>query len=115
MIPDLAQWDGVRARIRSTDKDSHPSVIISRADMCRDARVPVVNVLYGTTRRPAGSPGLTDVVLNGADGLDRPTLVNCDHLHTVTKASIEIRLGSVAHERRRALSRTLHRAFALLP
>ncbi len=115
MIPDLAQWDVVRVRIRSTDKDSHPAVVVSRADMCRDGRVPVVNVLYGTTRRPASSPGLTDVVLNGADGLDRPTLVNCDHLHTVTKASIEIRLGSVAHERRRALSRTLHRAFALLP
>jgi mRNA-degrading endonuclease toxin of MazEF toxin-antitoxin module len=111
MIPDLAQWDVVRVRIRSTDKDLHPAVVVSRVDMCRDGRVPVVNVLYGTTRRPASSPGLTDVV----DGLDRPTLVNCDHLHTVTKASIESRLGSVAHERRRALSRTLHRAFALLP
>lgn len=114
MIPDLAQWDVVRVRIRPTDKDSHPAVIISRGDMCRNERVPVVNVLYGTSRRPAASPGLTDVVLNGADGLDRPTFVSCDHLHTVTKASIEARLGKVTYERRRALSRTLQRAFALL-
>ena len=114
MIPDLAQWDVVRVRIRSTYKDLHPAVVISRVDMCRDERVPVVNVLYGTSRRPASSPGLTDVVLNGADGLDRPTLVSCDHLHTVTKTSIEIRLGKVTYERRRAFSRTLHRAYALL-
>jgi mRNA-degrading endonuclease toxin of MazEF toxin-antitoxin module len=114
VIPDLAQWDVVRVRIRSTDKDLHPAVVISRVDMCRDERVPVVNVLYGTSRRPASSPGLTDVVLNGADGLDRPTLVSCDHLHTVTKTSIEIRLGKVTYERRRAFSRTLHRAYALL-
>ncbi len=115
MIPDLNQWDVVRVRIRPTDKDAHPAVVISRADMCRDPRVPVVNVLYGTTRRPTSSPSPTDVVLNGADGLDRPTLVNCDHMHTVTKSSIEARCGCVTVERRRALSRTIHRAFALLP
>jgi len=114
VISDLAQWDVIRVRIRPTDKDSHPAVVVSRADMCRDDRVPVVNVLYGTTRRPASAPGATDVVLNGADGLDRPTIVSCDHLHTVTKASIETRYGSVTLERRRALSRTIHRAFALL-
>ncbi|MBI3885103.1 MAG: type II toxin-antitoxin system PemK/MazF family toxin [Opitutae bacterium] len=114
MISDLAQWDVVRVRVRPADKDSHPAVVISRIDMCRDARVPVVNVLYGTTRRPASAPVATDVVLNGAEGLDRPTLVSCDHFHTVAKASIEGRYGRVTFERRRVLSRTIHRAFALL-
>ena len=114
MIPDLTQWDVVRVRIRPTDKDLHPAVILSRADVCRDTRITTVNVMYGTTRRPSSAAGATDVVLNGADGLERPTLVNCDHLYTVRKDSIESRLGCVTFERRRALSRTLHRAFALL-
>ena len=73
-----------------------------------------MNILYGSTKRPAAAAGATDVVLNGADGLERITSFNCDHLFTVTKASIEGRYGRVTIERRRALSRTIHRAFALL-
>ena len=115
MIPDLAQWDVVRVRIRSGDKDLHPAVVISRADVCRDERKQSINVVYGSTRRPASGATATDVTLNGADGLDRPTVFNCDHLFTVRKDSLDSRYGSVTHERRRALSRTLHRAFALLP
>ena len=114
MIPDLAQWDVVRVRIRPTDKDLHPAVVASRTDVCRDARKSTVNILYGSTKRPAVLAGATDVVLNGADGLEGPTAFNCDHLFTITKASIEARYGSVTIERRRALSRTIHRAFALL-
>lgn len=115
MIPDPTQWDVVRVRIRPDDKDLHPAVVISRAEVCADSRKQSINVIYGTTRRPAGAPVATDVVLNGADGLDRPTLFNCDHLFTVRKESVESRFGRVTLERRRALSRTLHRAFALLP
>lgn len=114
MIPDLTQWDVIRVRIRPTDKDLHPAVVVSRIDVCRDPHKNSINILYGSTKRPATSAGATDVVLNGADGLDRSTSFNCDHLFTITKASIESRYGSVTIERRRALSRTIHRAFALL-
>ncbi|HKB56488.1 MAG TPA: type II toxin-antitoxin system PemK/MazF family toxin [Lacunisphaera sp.] len=114
MIPDLAQWDVVRVRIRPTDKDLHPAVVVSRTEVCRDPRKSSINILYGSTKRPATSVGATDVVLNGADGLEHTTAFNCDHLFTVTKVSLEARYGSVAFERRRALSRTIHRAFALL-
>ncbi len=80
MIPDLAQWDVVRVRIRPGDKDLHPAVVISRSEVCQDARKQSINVVYGSTRRPAGGGTATDVTLNGADGLERATLFNCDHL-----------------------------------
>ncbi|MFI5335482.1 MAG: type II toxin-antitoxin system PemK/MazF family toxin [Opitutales bacterium] len=114
MTAELSQWDVVRVRIRPTDKDPHPAVVISRTEVCRDPRKLSINILYGSTKRPATAAGATDVVLNGADGLDRATAFNCDHLFTVAKASIESQYGSVGIERRRAISRTLHRAFALL-
>lgn len=114
MIPDLSQWDVVRVRIRPTDLDVHPGVVISRAAVCADVRKQTVNVLYGTTKRPAAGASETDVTLNGADGLERPTLVNCDHIYTVRKDSVESRLGRVTFERRRALCRTLTRAFAFV-
>ena len=114
MIPDLTQWDVVRVRIRPGDKELHPAVVISRAAVCVDHRTQVVNVLYGSTKRPAVAASQTDVALNSAEGLDRLTLVNCDHIYTVRKESIESRIGRVSHERRQALCRTLRLAFAFL-
>jgi mRNA-degrading endonuclease toxin of MazEF toxin-antitoxin module len=114
MIPDLTQWDVVRVRIRPSDKDLHPAVVISRPSVCADSRKQTINVLYGTTKRPAGTANQTDVTLNSAEGLDRLTLVNCDHIYTVRKDSIESRLGRVSYERQRAPCRTIRIAFAFL-
>ena len=114
MIADLRQWDVVRVRIRPTDQDLHPAVVFSRTAVCTDDRKQTINVLYGSTKRPAGEIGPTDVALNSADGLERLTLVNCDHLYTVRKDAVESRLGSVGYERRRVLCRTVARAFAFV-
>jgi len=114
MIADLRQWDVVRVRIRPTDQDLHPAVVLSRTAVCADARKQTVNVLFGTTKRPAGEISPTDVALNSADGLERLTLINCDHIYTVRKDTVDSRLGSVSYERRRALCRTLARAFAFV-
>ncbi len=93
MIADLTQWEVVRVRIRPADKDLHPAVVVSRAAVCADTRKQTVDVLYCSTKRPAVETGQTDVVLNSADGLERMTLVNCDHIYTVRKDSIESRVG----------------------
>ncbi len=114
MIPDLRQWDVVRVRIRPGDQDLHPAVVLSRSAVCADVRKQTINVLYGSTKRPTGAVGPTDVALNGADGLERLTLINCDHIYTVRKDSIESRLGIVAYERLRALCRVISRAFAFV-
>ena len=114
MIVDLRQWDVVRVRIRPADQELHPAVVFSRTAVCGDVRKQTINVLYGSTKRPAGEVGPTDVALNSADGLERLTLINCDHLYTVRKDTIESRLGNVSYERRRALCRAVARAFAFV-
>ena len=114
MIADFRQWDVVRVRIRPTDQDLHPAVVLSRTAVCADGRKQTINVLYGTTKRPAGEVGLTDVSLNGADGLERLTLINCDHIYTVRKETVDSRMGTVSYERRRVLCRAIARAFDLV-
>ena len=50
----LHQWDIVRIRVRADDQEEHPAVVLSREEWCQDIRQPAINVLYCTTKRPAG-------------------------------------------------------------
>lgn len=107
------QWDIVKVRIQPGDKDEHPAVVLSREEWCQDDRRRVLNVMYCTSARPGLSAGLCDVVLNGADGLERKTLVSCEHVHTVPRAAITATIGRVGVERRRQIGRTIVQAFRL--
>ena len=107
------QWDIVKVRIRPEDKDEHPAVVLSREEWCRDERRRVLNVMYCTNARPGLSASQCDVVLNGADGLERKTLVSCEHVHTVPRTAITATVGRVGVERRRQIGRTLVQAFRL--
>jgi mRNA-degrading endonuclease toxin of MazEF toxin-antitoxin module len=109
----LHQWDIVKVRVRPEDRDEHPAVVLSREEWCQDERKPAVNVLYCTSKRPADKPGLCDVPLNGADGLERVTLANCEHVFSVSRAKITGVLGRVAIERRRQIGRMVVSAFRL--
>jgi mRNA-degrading endonuclease toxin of MazEF toxin-antitoxin module len=109
----LHQWDIVRVRIRPDDKDEHPAVILSREEWCQDPRQLVINVLYCTTKRPAVEATALDVTLNGADGLDRATSVNCGHVFSVPRSRITAIIGRVALARRPQIGRTLVFAFRL--
>jgi PemK-like, MazF-like toxin of type II toxin-antitoxin system len=113
MIPALHQWDVVKVRVNPNGKEEHPAIVLSREEFCTDARRRTVNVLYGTTRRPGLEPEILDVVLNGADGLERPTLFTCGHFFTVPKEKISAYLGRVALERRRQIGRKVVEAFRL--
>jgi len=109
----LHQWDIVRIRIRADDKEEHPAVILSREEWCHDPRQSVINILYCTTKRPAGGTTPLDVTLNGADGLDRATLVNCGHVFSVPRQRITGIVGRVSLARRPQIGRTLVFAFRL--
>jgi mRNA-degrading endonuclease toxin of MazEF toxin-antitoxin module len=113
MIPALHQWDIVKVRINPDDADQHPAVIVSREEFCSDPKRRTVNVLYGTSRRPASVADLLEVTLNGADGLERSTLFSCGHLFTISKEKISSVLGRVAPERRRQIGRKIVEAFRL--
>jgi mRNA-degrading endonuclease toxin of MazEF toxin-antitoxin module len=107
------QWDVVRIRVRPEDRDEHPAVVMSREEWCQDERRRFINVLYGTTRRPASGPAPLDVTLNGADGLESMTLLNVEHVFSVPREKITAVLGRVTPARRRQIGRTLVQAFRL--
>jgi hypothetical protein len=73
-----------------------------------------VNVLYGTSRRPANEIPLLAVQLNGADGLERPSVFDCAQIYLVHKAKVSGLLGRVTAERRRQVSRKMVEAYRLI-
>lgn len=113
MSPPIHQWDVVKVRVRPEDKDGHPAVVLSREEWCQDEKRRFVNILYGTTRRPAPGAAPLDITLNGADGLERMTLINSEHVFSVPREKITAVLGRVTPARRRQIGRTLVQAFRL--
>ncbi len=96
-----------------TDKEEHPAVVISPNDVC--ARVgSVVNVLYCTTLRPGMEAGAHNVRLNGGDGLDHATLVNCAMMYGLTWDQVTAHYGTVSAARRREIGRKLIACYGLL-
>jgi len=54
-----------------------------------------------------------EVLLNGADGLDHPTLFSCAHFYQIDPAKIAGRFGRVAPERRRQIGRKIVAVYRL--
>ncbi len=109
----LRQWDVVKVRIDPKDKDEHPAVIISPDEIAADSKNTKINVLYGTSRRPAAELGTHEVQLNGSDGLERATVFSCVKVYLVSPEKISARLGRVGIERRRQLARKIVAGFRL--
>jgi mRNA-degrading endonuclease toxin of MazEF toxin-antitoxin module len=113
VIPTIHQWDVVRVRINPADRDEHPAVVISCEEFCLNLERSKLNVLYGTSRRPGEDREPYEITLNGADGLERPTVFNCGHLYTIDRQKISATVGRVAPERRRQIGRTIVSIFRL--
>ena len=112
-MSELRQWDVVWVRIRPEDRDVHPAVILSCEEFCQDMRRQTINVLYGTSKRPASVADAYEVTLSGADGLERPTLFNCGHLYTIDRRKITAQIGRVSTERRRQIGRKIVATYRL--
>ena len=109
----MHQWDIVRVRINPKDRDMHPAVIISCEEDCQDAEFLRINVLYGSKRSPAARLEPWQVLLNGADGLDFQTAVDCGVTYLVPKVACAPSLGSVSFERRRVIGRKINEVLRL--
>jgi mRNA-degrading endonuclease toxin of MazEF toxin-antitoxin module len=103
----MKQWDIVSVRIRPEDKDEHPALVLSPDDLCGNERHIFINVLYGTTRRPAESIRPHEVQLNGADGLERSSLFDCALVYMIDRRKISQTIGRVGVERRRQIGRKI--------
>lgn len=111
--PGYRQWDVIKVRINPDDRDEHPAVVISPDELCADERKTRLNVLYGSTRRPGQHAKAFEVVLNGADGLEHPTVFNCVYFYGVDRRKISASMGRVTAERRRQIGRTIVASYRL--
>lgn len=109
----LMPWDVVFVRVDERDQTGHPAVVLSTADLLRDEKQPRMNVLVGTKRPPAYSVRFHQVLLNGADGLEFATLVDCSMVFVALKSKVFRTVGSVSYERRREIARKVRGALAL--
>jgi mRNA-degrading endonuclease toxin of MazEF toxin-antitoxin module len=104
----FGQWDVVKVRVYDTDRDEHLVVVISPDEICEKGTR--INVLYGSTKRPAEPLRPCHVLLNGADGFERQTAIDCTFFHVVPKTKITAVAGKVAHARRREIQRQVNAA-----
>jgi hypothetical protein len=109
----IRQWDIVRVRINANDRDEHPAIILSPAEVSLSPRVDRVNVIYGSTRRPGQDLRPGEVILDEADGLDHLTVFDCLLFPVVKKGAISAVVGHISAERKRHLHRTLVAALRL--
>jgi mRNA-degrading endonuclease toxin of MazEF toxin-antitoxin module len=91
-------------------KGPHPVVIISHPDRCQKS--PLVNVLYCTSQRQSRPIKATEVMLNGADGLNWETFVGCDLIYLVESAALHDKRGRVCRERRLEVWRKMTAIFS---
>jgi hypothetical protein len=103
----MHQWDIVRVRLNAKDRDPHPAVVISCEEDCQDPHFQRVNVLYCSKQPLAAELRPWQILLNGADGLDFRTAVDCGVFYLVDKSACSPALGTVGVERRRAIGRKM--------
>lgn len=109
----IEQWDIVRFRISPSDRDLHPGVVISAPEWCGDERRPRLNVLACSKRPPADGAKAHQVLLNGADGLEFPSVCGCEFFHIIARENVTAKIGRVSPTRRRAIGRKLNEVLRL--
>ncbi|MDO8586391.1 MAG: hypothetical protein Q7T82_05065 [Armatimonadota bacterium] len=101
----LRRWDIVFVRTDEKDTTGHPGIVLSHEDMLNDPRHQRFNVLMGSKKSPAGSAEPRHVLLDGADGLEFMTLVDCGLVVVGRKTSVLRMGGVVSWERRKEIQR----------
>jgi hypothetical protein len=101
----LHRWDIVFVRTDEKDPVGHPGVVLSEQSMLDDPKQLRLNVLMGTKKQAAQSAGKHHVLLNGADGLEFLTLVDCSFVFTARKSAILRSAGNVGLHRRQEIQR----------
>ncbi len=91
----------------------HPAVVISNDEICENPDIEEVNALICSSARVKRVPKPTEEVLDEADGLDWKTMVRCDRIYLLPKATFEERKGAVTSGRRHLIARKIAEVFRL--
>ena len=108
----LKQWDVVKVRINPTDRDEHFAIVLSPSEIA-GGNWPKVNVLYGSTKRPAIAVRPGQFLLDTADGVEHLTVFECVFFPVVLKTQISAVVGSVSLARRRPLQKVIAESLRL--
>ena len=84
------------------DAGEHPAVVLSTED--RAKLKPRVSVVVCSTQQASRRAEIHEVILDEADGLERPTLCKCDLVYAAPKSHLVKQRGRVTSERRRAIA-----------
>jgi hypothetical protein len=103
----LRRWDIVFLKVDERDLTGHPAVVLSGENTLLDPKQHRFNVVVGTKKPPGAENSGHQVLLNGADGLDHLTQIDCSLVYIAKKTSVLRLAGTVSLERRRAIQRTL--------
>ena len=101
----MRQWDIIMFPF--TKERRHPAVIISNDETCQNLDIEEVNALLCTSARVNRSPKPTEEVLDEADGMDWKTMVRCDKIHLLPKATFDNAKGRVTVDRRTLIARKI--------
>ena len=103
----MNRWDVVFLRTEEKERDGHPAVVLSPPDILDNPKQQRFNVVLGTKRQSAEQSRSHHVILDEADGLEFPTLVDCSLVYVVRRSSVLRSSGSVTVHRRQQIQRLL--------
>lgn len=107
----MSQWE---IWSYSFPEGEHPAIILSPSEVCSNADIHEVNVLFASSARPVSrNLKAHEVALDQSDGLDWKTCVRCHRIHLVQKNELTRRRGVVSFNRRREIGRKLVEVFRL--
>lgn len=110
----LRRWDIVFVQPDGQTIDvDHPCVVLSHDDILESPQVLRINVLMGSKKTPAMDAQEKHVLLDDADGLDFPTLLDCSFMLVARKSVIARVTGNVTVYRRQQIQRKVRAYFGL--
>ena len=96
------------------DSHGHPLIALPYDEFCTDPNRASINVLFGSTKRPAIGNRPFEIVCDEADGFDRPTVIDCSRIYFIAKAKLGRQLGAVSRVRRVQACRKIAEVFRLM-
>jgi mRNA-degrading endonuclease toxin of MazEF toxin-antitoxin module len=107
------QWETWMSRGDEQDPHGHPLIVLSNDESCTDGNRASINVLFGSTKRPAIGNRPFEIICDEVDGFDRPTVIDCSRIYFIAKAKLGRQLGAVSAVRRVQACRKIAEVFRL--
>jgi mRNA-degrading endonuclease toxin of MazEF toxin-antitoxin module len=105
------QWETWMTRGDEQDPHGHSLIVLSNDEACADANRASLNVLFGSTKRPAIAGRPFEIVCDQADGFEKPTVIDCSRIYFIAKGQLGRRLGTVSRVRRVQACRKIAEVF----